>query len=150
MALSEEKSHQTLRIIDASLNRVGEGLRFLEELARLLLDDVALTEQLKTMRHKLVKGDQLFQQQLLQSRDSEGDVGVDIEVAGENESKDLSLLLVANARRVQESLRTLEELAKVPDLATNLDSEKFKKARFALYTIEKKLSSGLLRKYPGK
>ncbi len=145
MALSEAISRQTLRIIDASLNRVGEGLRFLEEIARLLLDDVALTEQLKTMRHKLVKGDHLFQQQLLQSRNSGGDVGIDIEVSGEEESKELPLLLVANARRVQESLRTLEELAKVPDLSYNLDSGKFKKARFALYTIEQKLLSRLLR-----
>ncbi|MFC1954194.1 thiamine phosphate synthase, partial [Chloroflexota bacterium] len=106
MALPEAISRQTLRIIDASLNRVSEGLRFLEEIARLLLDDVALTEQLKTMRHKLLKGDHLFQQQLLQSRNSEGDVGIDIEVSGEEEGKELPLLLVANARRVQESLRT--------------------------------------------
>ena len=150
MVFSEAISRQTLRIIDASLNRVGEGLRFLEEIARLLLDDVALTEQLKTMRHKLLKGDHLFQQQLLQSRDSGGDVGMDIKVSGEEESKELPLLLVANARRVQESLRTLEELAKVPDLSYSLDSEKFKKARFALYTIEQKLLSRLLRQYPGK
>ncbi|MFC1861726.1 thiamine-phosphate pyrophosphorylase [Chloroflexota bacterium] len=150
MALSGAISHQTLRIIDASLNRVGEGLRFLEEIARLVLDDAVLTKQLKTMRHKLLKGDYPFQQQLLQSRNSEGDVGVNIEVSGEGESKDLPLLLVANARRVQESLRTLEELAKVPDLTPILDSGKFKIARFALYTIEKKLSSMLLRQYPDK
>ncbi|MFC2041207.1 thiamine-phosphate pyrophosphorylase [Chloroflexota bacterium] len=149
MALSESISRQTLRIIDANLNRVGEGLRFLEEIARLLLDDAALTKQLKTMRHKLIESDHRFQQRLLQSRNSAGDVGMDIEVSRE-EGKDLPLLLVANARRVQESLRTLEELAKIPDLATNLDSEKFKKARFALYTIEKKLSSRLLRQYPDK
>ncbi len=30
---------KTLRIIDANLNRIGEGLRFLEDLARLLLND---------------------------------------------------------------------------------------------------------------
>ena len=28
-----------LRIIDANLNRIGEGLRFLEEMARLMLND---------------------------------------------------------------------------------------------------------------
>ncbi|MFC1965670.1 thiamine phosphate synthase [Chloroflexota bacterium] len=145
MDLSESISRQTLRIIDASLNRVGEGLRFLEEIARLLLDEVVLTEQLKTMRHKLIESDHLFQQRLLQSRNSAGDVGMDIEVSGEGESKDLSLLLVANARRVQESLRTLEELTKVPAFNYNLDSGKFKQARFALYTIEQKLFSRLLR-----
>ena len=34
MALSERMSHQVLRIIDANLNRVGEGLLLLEEAAR--------------------------------------------------------------------------------------------------------------------
>ena len=43
----ETVSGQTLRIIDANLNRIGEGLRVLEELARLVLNDVVLTQQLK-------------------------------------------------------------------------------------------------------
>ena len=145
MALSEEKSYQTLRIIDANFNRVGEGLRLLEEIARLLLDDTELTQQLKTMRHELIRGDSSFQQQLLQYRNSEGDVGIDIEVPGEEKEKELPMVLVANSRRVQESLRTLEELAKVPGTTPKLDSEKFKQARFHLYTIEQKLLSKLLR-----
>lgn len=143
MASSEATSHQTLRIIDASLDRVGEGLRLLEDIARLMLNDAALTQQLKTMRHELIRGDASFHQQLLQSRNSEGDIGIDIEVPGEAKEKELPLVLVANARRVQESLRTLEELAKVPNV--KLDSDKFKQARFALYTIERKLLSRLLR-----
>ena len=55
------------------------------------------------------------------------------------------MILVANARRVQESLRTLEELSKVPDTTAKLNSGKFKQARFNLYTIEQKLLSKLLR-----
>ncbi len=136
---------QTLRIIDANLNRVSEGLRLLEEIARLLLNDTALTQQLKTMRHELIRGDRLFNQQLLQSRNSEGDVGINVEVLGEEKEKELPMVLVANARRVQESLRTLEELAKVPGTTPKLDSEKFKQARFTLYTIEQQLLSKLLR-----
>jgi len=97
------------------------------------------------MRHQLIIGGRSFQQQLLQSRNSEGDVGVDIEVAGEEKERELPMALVANARRVQESLRTLEELAKVPGTTPELDPEKFKQARFALYTIEQKLLSRLLR-----
>ncbi len=144
MSLSEAISRQTLRIIDANLNRVGEGLRLLEEIARLLLDDATLTQQLKTMRHELIRGDYSFHQQLLQSRNSEGDVGIDIEVLGEEKERELPLVLVANSRRVQESLRTLEELAKVPDTTPKLDSGKFKQARFNLYTIERELLSKLL------
>jgi thiamine-phosphate pyrophosphorylase len=54
--------------------------------------------------------------------------------------------VVASARRVQEALRTLEELAKIPDTTPKLDSEKFKQARFSLYTMERTLLSKLLRK----
>ena len=74
MGLSEITPRQTLRIIDANLNRVGEGLRLLEEIARLLLNDTTLTEQLKTMRHELIRGDPSFQQQLLESRLSIGEL----------------------------------------------------------------------------
>ncbi len=134
---------QTLRIIDANLNRIGEGLRLLEDLARLLLNDTALTQQLKTMRHELIRGDWSFHQQLLQSRNSEGDVGINIEAPAEEKQRELPVMVVANARRVQESLRVMEELAKIPD--TKLDPEKFKQARFTLYTIEQNLLSKLLR-----
>jgi thiamine monophosphate synthase len=49
-----------LRIFDANLNRIGEGLRFLEDLARLTLNDVGLTRQLKTMRHDILESDESF------------------------------------------------------------------------------------------
>jgi thiamine-phosphate pyrophosphorylase len=138
-------SEQRLRIIDANLNRAGEGLHLLEELARLTLDDAELTKQLKNIRHEIVRGDLAFNKELIQSRDAESDVGVDIEVSGE-EGKELPIILVANARRVQEALRILEELAKVPDKTLSLNPEKFKHARFDLYTIERKLLSRLLRR----
>ncbi len=79
MAYSNATTRQTLRIIDASLNRVGEGLRLLEDMARLLLNDTGLTQQLKTMRHELIRGDYSFNEQLLQSRNSESDVGIDLD-----------------------------------------------------------------------
>ena len=144
MTSPQSESGRILRIIDANFNRISEGLRLLEEIARMLLDDVALTEQLKSLRHGLIRGDASFQERLLQARDSAGDVGMDIEVAGEDKGKELPTVLVANARRVQESLRVLEELAKTPGLPPELDSEKFKHARFALYTIEKELMAKLL------
>ncbi len=143
MTSSELILNKTLRIVDANLNRIGEGLRLLEDLARLLLDDAVLTQQLKAMRHELLESDWSFQQQLLQSRNSEGAVGIDIEAPGEEKERALPITVVANSRRVQESLRTLEELAKIP--GTELDSEKFKRARFDLYTIEQRLLSKLLR-----
>jgi thiamine-phosphate pyrophosphorylase len=133
---------KTMRIIDANLNRIGEGLRLLEDLARLTLNDATLSQQLKTMRHGILERDRSFNQQLLQARDSEGDVGINIE-APKGEKRELTTMVVANSRRVQESLRTIEELAKLPDV--KLDPDKFKQARFDLYTIEQNLLSRLLR-----
>jgi thiamine-phosphate pyrophosphorylase len=138
-------SEQRLRIIDANLNRAGEGLHLLEEMARLTLDDAELTRKLKTMRHEVLRGDLAFNKELIQARDSESDVGADIEVPGE-EGRGLPIIVVANAHRVQEALRILEEMARVPDKTLPLDPEKFKKARFDLYTIERALLSRLLRR----
>jgi len=145
MASSEATSRQTLRIIDANLNRIGEGLRFLENLARLLLNDTALTQQLKTMRHKLITSDWPSYQQLIQARDTEGDVGLNIKALEQEKPRQLPTMVAANAKRVQESLRTVEELAKLPGIIPKLDSEKLQQARFNLYTIEQKLLSKLLR-----
>ena len=91
----ETISNHTLRIIDANLNRIGEGLRFIEDVARMLLDDATLTQQLKSMRHEVVRNDWPLYQQLLQARDSESDVGVDIEVSGEEKQRELPASIVA-------------------------------------------------------
>jgi thiamine-phosphate pyrophosphorylase len=137
MAIPEK----VLRIADANLNRIGEGLRFLEEIARLVLNDTALTRTLKDLRHELLKSNATLNQQLVGARDAAGDVGAEIE---EGKERDLSGAVAANARRVQQSLRVMEELSKLPDI-TGLDSEKFKRARFALYTAEKELLEGLVK-----
>ena len=150
MASPQSNSGRILRIIDANFNRISEGLRFLEEIARMFLNDAELTEELKSLRHDLVRSDIPFQALLLKSRDSAGDVGIDIEVSGEEKGKELPILLVANSRRVQESLRVLEELSKLPDLPSGFDPEKFKHARFTLYTIEQKLMARLLSEEKGK
>lgn len=144
MISPEATSRQPQRIIDANLNRIGEGLRLLEDVARLMLSDAALTQQLKTMRHELITVDGAINQQLLQARNSAGDVGVNLEVPQQAKGRGLTKVVTANARRVQQALRVIEELAKIPNV--KLDSEKFKKARFNLYTIERDLLSRMLRR----
>lgn len=134
----------TLRIIDANLNRIGEGLRVLEEIARLLLDDATLSQRIKDMRHEMVKVNLSLEQKFLESRNSEGDVGINLEASGEAKYKDIPATVVANARRVQEALRVMEEMAKNPGVP--LESDKFKRARFNLYTIEKELFSKLVQR----
>lgn len=145
MAALEALPQQILRIIDANLNRTGEGLRVLEDIARLVLNDAALSQRLKTMRHELVTGDLPFNTKLIQARDSEGDVGINTLAPGQEKPKELPVVIMANARRIQQSLRTMEELTKTKDITPKLDPEKFKEARFNLYSIERELLSKILR-----
>jgi thiamine-phosphate pyrophosphorylase len=129
------------RLIDANLNRLSEGLRLLEDVARFILNDAALSSRLKTMRHDLLANTKSFQKTLLTARDSEGDITA---FSKENMSRsDVSDVVTANARRVTESLRVLEEFAKLPD--TRLDPMKFKRARFAIYEIERELGGKVAR-----
>ena len=132
-----------MRIIDANLNRASEGLRFLEDVARFLLNDAALSEQLKTSRHGLARESRALGVQLLSQRDSEGDVGA--ELPGEAE-QDLAGLVMANAKRAEESLRVIAELAKLPELRPKLNTAVFEELRFSLYTLERNLVSRVLRR----
>ena len=134
---------QTLRILDANCNRIGEGLRFLEDVARFLLNDANLSRQLKLMRHDLVKYLSEFGTAMLSERDTEADVGLGTQLS---QHQDLPSLVTANAKRVEEALRVVEELAKLPDLRATLRPNDFEKARFNLYTLEKELLSGLVRR----
>jgi thiamine-phosphate pyrophosphorylase len=144
MTSSRATSEQSLRIVDANLNRIGESLRLLEDIARLMLNDATLAKQLKALRHELEVRELSVKKQLLQARNVEGDVGINIEVPEQAEGRELAATVVANTRRAQQSLRVIEELAKIPSI--KLEPEKFKKARFSLYTIERELISRLLRK----
>ena len=134
---------QTLRIIDANCNRIGEGLRFLEDVARFSLDDASLSKQLKTIRHGVIKSVTKLGTTLISKRNSESDVGANAEPM--SKKQDLPSLITANAKRVEEGLRVLEELAKLPEISQTLDSTCFQRARFALYTLEKDLLSRILR-----
>ncbi|MBC22660.1 MAG: thiamine phosphate synthase, partial [Phycisphaerae bacterium] len=44
-----------MRVIDANANRAREGLRVLEDAARFCLEDVQLTTQAKTLRHRVTE-----------------------------------------------------------------------------------------------
>jgi thiamine-phosphate pyrophosphorylase len=150
MATPEALPLKIWRVIDANLNRTGEGLRVLEDIARFVLNDATLSQQLKLLRHRLLAGDVPLNTRLITARDSEGDVGVNTLAPGQEKGKELPAVVVANARRVQESLRIIEELVKTQDITPKLDPERFKQARFNLYTIERALLSRLLRQDKAK
>jgi len=132
------------RIVDANLDRTGEGLRLLEDIARFQLDDADLTRQLKNIRHELAAISPSLGRQLIEARRADADIGRDMQAGGQAGHRDLEATISANARRVQQSLRVLEELARTPDI--DLETERYKQARFALYTIERQLISKLLRR----
>ena len=134
---------QTLRIIDANCNRISEGLRLLEDIARFLLNDADLSHQLKAMRHNLVKSLSKFGAELLSERNSEADVGTRVESVSQRE--DLPSLVTANAKRAEEALRVIEELATLPEISPVLHSKGFEQARFSLYALEREILSKLLR-----
>jgi thiamine-phosphate pyrophosphorylase len=163
-------SDSVMRIIDENLDRLAEGLRVLEDFSRMLLNDAGLTSRLKDLRHRLIRADLPFNLALLSSRDASHDVGEKLEVASEPAQPSLPLIALANARRAQEALRVLEDLAKLPPadlppaffpraMATALspdsqaperlpvlDSARFKAARFALYEIEREVVGRLARR----
>lgn len=126
-----------LRIVDAAANRAGEGLRVLEDHARFGLNDAHLTERLKQARHLLaavVRG--LVDDGGVRLRDTPGDVGLRLPSGlGTPRSSDVDVLR-ANARRVQEALRSLEEFGKRidPGQAARLEG-----LRYECYTLERAL-----------
>ncbi|HXZ94862.1 MAG TPA: thiamine phosphate synthase [Dehalococcoidia bacterium] len=143
--------HQPLRMIDANLNRSSEGLRVLEDVARFLLNDVELSQRLKSLRHSLAHETKSLSVGLLSNRDSEHDVGPLHLKDKKPTMKAASLrslldLVTANAKRVEESLRVIEELAKLPDLSPMLNSASFEQTRFTLYTLERDLISRISRR----
>jgi thiamine-phosphate pyrophosphorylase len=144
MTSLEGLPQQTLRIIDANLNRIGESLRLLEDIARLILNDPIVSKYLKAMRHDIEDIDFPLKQQLLQARQADSDVGAEIKVKQQFEQRDLPSTIIANSRRIEQSMRVIEELAKTTD--SGLEADRFEEARFELYTIEKELISRLLRK----
>ncbi|MEN8147408.1 MAG: thiamine-phosphate pyrophosphorylase [Campylobacterota bacterium] len=118
------------RVIDANLNRLKEGVRVIEDIARYINNDKALASKLKEIRHQS-RIDDL--QNLLSSRDSINDV-LRPTVTSEMNRNSLESIIIANYKRAQESSRVLEEMYKIVDPAL---SENFKSLRYALYQLEK-------------
>ncbi len=124
-----------LRLFDANVNRCREGLRVLEDSARFVMNKPALYKKLRSLRHSVDRLTRNIYPEMLAVRDSVSDSGRSMK---ENSKRSgLGAVLAANFRRVEESLRVLEEYGKIvcPDSA-----KEFKAIRYAAYTMEKKVS----------
>jgi len=121
---------KNLRLIDANLNRLAEGIRVVEDVYRYILDDKTTAKRLKALRHK-ARID--IYDELINSRDIKNDV-LKTSTSSEQTRSNLQSILIANFKRAQESSRVLEEFCK---LISTKDSENFKYIRYELYDIEK-------------
>jgi thiamine-phosphate pyrophosphorylase len=132
---------QILRIVDANINRVSEGLRVLEDIARFIVEDEDISRQLKTLRHQLNGLVEGIGVPVIETRDAANDVGANFDVIQDH--KDLASIARANAKRAQQGLRVMEELSKLPELKASLSSASLKEFRYKVYSLEKILITGL-------
>jgi thiamine-phosphate pyrophosphorylase len=123
-----------LRLIDANLNRLREGIRVAEDIFRYVYNNKDIASKLKELRHKSRIS---IYDELLDSRDIKNDV-LKQSTASEKSRDNLSSILIANFKRAQESSRVLEEVCKLEE--ENNSSEVFKYIRYELYDLEKALT----------
>ena len=121
------KNH--LRLIDANLNRLREGIRVVEDIFRYIYNNKEISTKLKSLSH-IARTKNYYE--LLETRDVENDV-LRESIKSEQNREDLNSILIANFKRAQESSRVLEELTKLSSIE---DSENFKYIRYELYNLE--------------
>lgn len=109
----------------------------MEEVARFVLENRRLSVQLKNIRAKLrrsidrlAKGDIYFRH-----RKALQDVGRNVYTRKEAKRSSILDVYVANAKRVEEALRVLEEFSKLIDPQ---HGKVFKDIRFRVYSLEKR------------
>ena len=118
-----------LRLIDANLNRLREGIRVVEDIFRYVYNDKQTALKLKELRHSSRLENYI---ELLETRDVKNDV-LRSSIKSEQNRSDLYSILIANFKRAQESSRVLEEFCKLISIE---DSENFKYIRYELYNLE--------------
>jgi len=126
-------SEQELRLIDANLNRLREGIRVVEDIFRYAYNDKKTAKRLKELRHQSRIN---LYNELLDSRDIKNDV-LKKSTSSEQKRENLKSILIANFKRAQESARVLEELTKLLEIDV---SEVFKEIRYELYDLEKEMN----------
>jgi thiamine-phosphate pyrophosphorylase len=122
---------EILRLIDANINRITEGLRVVEEVLRFVYKEDKIYKTLRSIRHKVVELFIEFYPQSVLQRASSIDPG---RTAEEKSYKNIRQLVVSNFHRVTESFRVLEEIAK---LVNTKKISEVKKLRYKVYDIEK-------------
>jgi thiamine-phosphate pyrophosphorylase len=139
-----------LRILDANANRAREALRVMEEAARFVLNDAALAEPIKQLRHDLAQAMSIVPN-LAAHRDTPGDVGTSITTKSETSRGGVTDVAAAAGKRLSEALRCIEEYAKtLPPPPGRADfsppasiSNQIEQLRYRGYDLEQRLNAAL-------
>ncbi len=118
------------RLVDANLDRAREGLRVLEDWARFALDRPDLVARSKDLRQRLGG---LHRERYKLARHTATDPAAGMAHPAQAERQDGRSVLAANAARVQEALRVLEEFGRLEDPELAVEAAKI---RYALYDLE--------------
>lgn len=129
-----------MRLLDANLNRVAEGLRVVEDIFRFCFDHAELQSRLKGVRHRLAVQAPAVAVELC--RQALDDVGFDAAGTLEDARAGTEDLLRANFKRAQQGLRSLEEILKLDRYAA---VREFKALRYEVYDIERLALAWLAR-----
>lgn len=132
--MRKESDKQFNRVMDANFNRAKEGLRVCEDICRFVLDAKRPTREFKRARHQLTEAmSGMKMRRVVSARNIERDVGrgsTRIEFRRRNTAD----IFYANSQRVKESIRVLEEFAK---LRSRKSASGLKKLRYKVYALEK-------------
>jgi thiamine-phosphate pyrophosphorylase len=129
---------RALQIIEANLNRLREGIRVAEDILRYSPDAAQLFNRAKVLRldagalEKELRAS--LGRELARARRLDLDAGKETAPKAEMTRGGEASLISANLKRAQEAARTLEELTKTLNLRGF--SQRYKKLRFAVYTLE--------------
>jgi thiamine-phosphate pyrophosphorylase len=128
--VSRDPTVSVERLLDANLDRAREGLRVLEDWCRFVLNRQDLVVRLKDLRQRLGQRHK-FSYKL--ARLAATDEATGLAHPAQQDRQDPLTVVAANAGRVQEALRVLEEFGR------NLDpplAEEAAKIRYVLYDLE--------------
>lgn len=120
-------------MLDANANRATEGLRTLEDYARLVGENAGVAEQVKHLRHQLASVlSPLPRRDRLSVRATHRDAGTELTTEQETSRHNLASVVPAACERVAQSLRNLEEFSKLISTST---SEALKQLRYEAYDV---------------
>ena len=130
MVVDADANLRVARLIDANLDRAREGLRVVEDWCRFGLDRDDLVLPLKDWRQRL---GQQHHDRYRRARSSATDVAAGLSHPAQAHRCSAPAIVKANASRVQEALRVLEEFGRNldPDLAHTAAE-----IRYGLYDLE--------------